>query len=253
MPHVNLRGFDLYYEVQGNGEPLVLLHNGLGSTRSFVKQVHEFSKHFKVIAYDRLGYGRSTHITALKEGWLEESVEDLSYFLDAIKIEGAHFCGVCVGGAIALLFAAQNPSRANQIVAAGTGCFGEEETLSRALKLYPRPGHLPDSWSQELSDHHGEEYGGNLYRIFHQAIREENGYPFKRYDLRPILPAVRSPVLVIYGDRDNLFDIEQALAMYRHLSNAELCVVPNCGHLPNEERYEYFNREALRFFRRRLS
>lgn len=252
MPRVNLHGLDLYYEVHGDGEPLVLLHNGLGSTRSFTKQAHEFSKHFRVIAYDRCGYGRSAQMTALNEGWLEDSVEELSRFLDEVKVERAHFCGVCVGGAIALLFAAENPSRVDQIVVAGTCCFGEEKTSSKALKLYPRPEDLPESWSQELAEHHGEEYSRNLYRIFYQAIEEENGYPFKGYDLRPILRAVKSPVLVIYGDRDGLFDIEQAYAMYSHLPNAELCVIPNCGHLPNEERHEDFNREALRFFHGRL-
>jgi pimeloyl-ACP methyl ester carboxylesterase len=215
--------------------------------------MHEFSKDFRVIAYDRCGYGRSTHMTSLTEGWLEQGVSELSRFLDEIRVGRVHLCGICVGGAIALLFAAQNPSRVGQIVTAGTCCFGEEKMSSRALKLYPRPEDLPDNWSQELAKHHGEEYARNLYRIFYQAIRDENGYPFKGYDLRPILPAVKSPVLVIYGDNDNLFDIEQALAMYRQLRRARLCVIPNCGHLPNEERHEDFNREVLRFFRRRLS
>jgi pimeloyl-ACP methyl ester carboxylesterase len=253
MPHVNLHGIDLHYEAYGDGEPLVLLHNGLGCTKSFVRQVHEFSKHFSVIAYDRCGYGRSTRMTALKEGWLEDSVAEFSRFLGEIKVDRVHLCGICVGGAIALLFAGQNSSRVDQIAVAGTCCFGEEKTSSRASKLYPRPEDLPDSWSQELAEHHGEEYARDLYRVFYQAIREENGYPLKGYDLRPILPAVKSPVLVIYGDRDSLFDIEQALAMYRHLPNAKLCVIPNCGHLPNEERHEDFNREALRFFQGCLS
>ena len=249
MPNVKLHRNDLYYEVHGDGEPLVLLHNGLGCTKSFTKQMHEFSKDFRVIAYDRWGYGRSTHMTSLKEGWLEQNVSELSSFLDEIGVDRAHLCGICVGGAIALLFAAQNPSRVDHIVVAGTCCFGEEKTSSKALKLYPRPEDLPDDWSMELAEHHGKEYARNLYRIFYQAIGEENGYPFKGYDLRPTLPSVGSPVLVIYGDRDNLFDLEQALAMYRHLPKARLCIIPNCGHLPNEERCEDFNREALGFFR----
>jgi pimeloyl-ACP methyl ester carboxylesterase len=249
MPHVNSHGIGLYYEAHGDGEPLVFLHNGLGCTKSFAKQVHEFSEHFKVITYDRYGFGRSTHMTALKEAWLQESVEELSCFLNEIRVDRAHFCGICVGGAIALLFAAQNPLRVGRVTVAGTCCFGEEKIASKALKLYPRPEDLPDNWAQELADHHGATYARNLYRIFYQAIREENGYPFKGYDLRPILPSVRSPVLVIYGDRDGLFDLEQALAMCRHLPNAHLCIIPNCGHLPNEERHEDFNREALGFLR----
>jgi len=249
MPHVNVQGADLYYEAQGHGEPIVFLHNGLGSTKSFAKQISGFCRSFRVLTYDRYGYGRSTHLTAMKKGWLEDSVEELSGFLNEMRVDRAHLCGTCVGGAIALLFAARNPSKVNRIAVSGTCCFGEAEILSRALKLYPHPDDLLPGWSHELAEHHGAIYGRELYRIFYQAIREENGYPFKEYDLRPTLPQVKSLVLVIYGDRDNLFDLEQALTMYRHLQKARLCVIPNCGHLPNEERPEEFNRETLGFFR----
>ena len=118
MPHVNVQGAGLYYEVHGHGEPLVLLHNGLGSTKSFTKQMPEFSRSFRVVTYDRRGYGRSAHITALKNGWLEDSVDELSCFLDEIKVDRAHLCGICVGGAIALLFAVKNPSRVNHVTVA---------------------------------------------------------------------------------------------------------------------------------------
>jgi pimeloyl-ACP methyl ester carboxylesterase len=249
MPYVNVHGTDLYYEAHGRGEPLVLLHNGLGSTKSFMKQVPEFSKSFRVVTYDRRGYGRSAHATSLKKGWLEESVDELSRFLDEIKVDRAHLCGICVGGAIALLFAVKNPSRVDHITVAGTCCFGEAENSPRALKLYPEPDQLPPDWLRELTEHHGETYGKDLYRVFYQAIREENGYPFKEYDLRPMLPQVKSPVLVIYGDKDNLFSLEQAFTMHKYLRKARLRIIPSCGHLPNEEKPEEFNREAMEFFR----
>ncbi len=250
MPHMDIRGSNLYYETQGRGEPLILLHNGLGCTKSFTKQLPELSKYFKVIAYDRQGYGRSTHMTSLKIGWLEQSVDELSHFLDRMHLDRANLCGICVGGAIALLFAARNPSRVDRVVAAGTCCFGDEEISNRALKLYPHPTHLSPDWLHELTSHHGESYGKKLYEIFYQAILEENGYPFKGYDLRPTLPQVRSPVLVIHGERDNIFELEQALTMHRCLGEADLRIIPDCGHLPNEEKPERFNQEALNFLQK---
>lgn len=250
MPRVNVRGFDLYYETDGRGEPLVLLHNGLGSTKSFSQQIGSFSKRMRVISYDRTGFGRSRNVLTLKRGWLDESVDELGRLLDQLNVQKAHLCGICVGGAIGLLFAARNPERAGNIVVAGTCCYGEEETTSRALRLYPIPENLPAEWLRELADHHGETHGRGLYNVFYQAIREENGYPFKGYDLRPSLPMVKSPALIIYGDRDNLFKLEQASAMYRCLDNSELCVIPDCGHLPNEEKPRQFNAEVLDFMRR---
>lgn len=251
MPHVSVHAVELYYKVRGRGEPLVLLHNGLGCTQSFTPQVAPFSKYSRVILYDRHGYGRSTHMLALREGWLDESVRELSRFLDRLKIEKAHLCGICVGGAIALLFAAQNPDRVGRIAVAGTCCYGEEKTASKALKLYPSPENLPTDWLRELAAYHGEAYGKELYRVFYQAIKEGNGYPFKGYDLRPTLPDIKSPVIVIYGDRDRLFDLEQALTMYRCLEKADLHIIPNCGHLPNEEKPRDFNRAVLNFICRR--
>lgn len=250
MPCVDVRGITLYYEVRGHGEPIVLLHNGLGCTKNFIPQVREFSKHNTVIAYDRRGYGQSTHIRELQRDWLDHSVEELAFFLDELGVKRAHFCGVCVGGAIALLFAAQNPERAARVAVAGTCCYGEKRTLPRVLRLYPSPEELPADWLEELARCHGRTYARDLYRIFHQAIREGNGYPFEGYDLRPVLPRVGCPVLVTYGDRDRLFDLEQAMTMYRHLPDADLCIIPRCGHLPNEEKTRAFNREVLSFLRK---
>ena len=247
MPYATVRGIRLYYQIRGRGEPLVLLHDGLGCTKSFARQVTEFSKHFRVICYDRRGYGRSDHIAALRENWLNESVEDLSHFLHRLNVKEAHLSGVCVGGAIALLFAAENPARVRSIAVAGTCCYGEEDMAPKALKLYPSLENMPSDWLLELSEYHGTRYGKWLYRIFYEAIREENGYPFKGYDLRPTLSRIKSPVMVIYGDRDQLFDLEQALTMYRHLDRSNLCIIPNCGHLPNQQRPEDFNREVVGF------
>ena len=250
MPRLNVRGVDLYFDARGHGDPLVLLHNGLGCTKSFNPQLREFSKHYRVIAYDRYGYGQSTRMFRLARGWLDDSVDELSCFLDQLDIVKAHLCGVCVGGAIALLFAARNPSRVSNVAVAGTCCYGGEEMKAKVLQLYPRPGGLSSDWLKELIRCHGQEYARELYRVFYQAIEAENGYPFKDYDLRSALASVKSPVIVIYGDRDQVFDLEQALAMHRHLEKPELCIIPDCGHLPNEEKPQDFNREVLNFIRR---
>jgi len=250
MPKISVHGIDLYYETRGQGEPLVLLHNGLGCTRSFTQQVDELSKHFAVVAYDRHGYGRSAHMITLAKNWLDTSVDELASLLDRLEIGNAHLCGVCVGGAIALQFAARCPERVRTVIAAGTCCYGEEGMGSKALELYLLPEDLPRDWSRELQECHGSTYWRELYAVFRQAIREENGYPFKGFDLRPILPDVRAPAMVIYGDRDRLFDIEQAVTMHKLLERSDLCILPNCGHLPNEEKPKDFNREILGFIRR---
>jgi len=253
MPHLKVNGVDVYHEISGSGEPLLFLHNGLGCTKNFSHQIEELSKHFTAITYDRQGYGQSTHTARVERDWLNSSVKELSSFLDRLGIEEIRICGVCVGGAIALLFAASNPSRTAAVAAAGTCCYGEENTTSRVQRFYPPRESLPEGFLHELARCHGDAYAGVLYDIFYQAIEEKSGYPFISYDLRPTLSRVRCPVLILHGDRDPLFDLEQALSMYTHLPDAELCVFPGCGHLPNEERSQDFNRELLRFIHKHKS
>jgi len=102
----------------------------------------------------------------MPEAWLDESVDELPSFLDALSIEDAYLCGVCVGGAIALLFSAQEPSRVRRIAVPGTCCYGDEKITRRVQRLYPTPETLPSDWLRELERHYGKKYVKDFYRIF---------------------------------------------------------------------------------------
>jgi len=71
-----------------------------------------------------------------------------------------------------------------------------------------------------------------------------------RTDLRPHLPSVTCPTLVLYPDRSILFEVEQAVAFYRHLPRGELAVLPRCGHNTYEDRPGEYIRHVLDFLDR---
>ena len=102
-------GIRLYYEAAGKGRPMVLLHGGLGSSTHFAESVPEWSKRYRVIAYDRRGHGRST-----------DNAEPFSYaamadeadrFMGAMAVDSAMVVGFSDGAVVGFHLAARYPAR----------------------------------------------------------------------------------------------------------------------------------------------
>jgi pimeloyl-ACP methyl ester carboxylesterase len=94
---------------------------------------------------------------------------------------------------------------------------------------------------------HGQDYA----EAFFEQFRTEGGsYGTGVFDLRPVLPMVRCPSLVLYPDRSVLFEVEQGVAFYRHLPMGELQVLPRCGHNTYEQRPREYAQAVLDFLKR---
>jgi pimeloyl-ACP methyl ester carboxylesterase len=98
----------------------------------------------------------------------------------------------------------------------------------------------------KLIDWHGAAAESN----YNQFAKCGGAYGSNYFDLRPILPSVDCPTLVLYPDRSSIFDVEQSTAFYRHLSRGELAIFPKCGHNTYEQRPEDYTRTVLDFLKR---
>jgi pimeloyl-ACP methyl ester carboxylesterase len=94
---------------------------------------------------------------------------------------------------------------------------------------------------------HGQK---NAETLYNQFAKQGGAYGVQFFDLRPILPLVTCPSLVLYPDRSSIFDVEQAVAFYRHLSKGELAVFPKCGHNTYEQRPLEYTQTILDFIKR---
>jgi pimeloyl-ACP methyl ester carboxylesterase len=103
------------------------------------------------------------------------------------------------------------------------------------------------SLSPEIQIKMAEWHGKNAEIMYEQFARYGGAYGMDYFDLRPILRLVVCPALVLYPDRSSIFDVEQAVAFYRHLSKGELAVFPKCGHNTYEQRPEDYVRTVLDF------
>jgi pimeloyl-ACP methyl ester carboxylesterase len=107
MPRLRVNGVELYYEVIGEGDPLVLVHGGWSDHNSWKLVVDEFARLYQVVAYDRRGHSRSDRVTASDVFRAHE--QDLGVLIEKLGIAPAHVVGNSIGGSIALRLGASRP------------------------------------------------------------------------------------------------------------------------------------------------
>ncbi len=251
----------LYYEVAGEGEPLVLVHAGISDSRMWDGQMDTFSRRYRTIRYDLRGFGKSP----LVEGPYSHHT-DLRALLDALEVDRASFVGCSLGGGAVLDFALENPERTGSLVLVGSAVGGFESDegkpeewdelvaadeagdLERVSELEVRmwvdgPRRGPDAVDPAVRDLVREM---NLIALRNEALQLGE-------ELDPEVPAasrlsqIQVPTLVIVGDEDRSRTLAAADLLERGLPYAQKRVMSGTAHLPNMERPDEFNRLVLDF------
>ncbi|MBT2696242.1 alpha/beta hydrolase [Bacillus sp. ISL-40] len=109
MTMLDVDGISLYYNVKGEGTPIVFIHPPLLTSANFKYQIDELSQKFKVITFDIRGHGRSSY--SVQPITYPLIVEDIKRLLDHLKITKAFLCGYSTGGSIGLEFLLTFPNR----------------------------------------------------------------------------------------------------------------------------------------------
>ena len=260
----SINGATLYYELVGEGEPLVLVHAGIADSRMWDAQIEVFAQRYRVICYDMRGFGR----TSMVEGPYSHH-EDLRGLLDFLDVRWAHLLGCSMGGATVLNFTLRYPEKVGALVLVGSAVNGFEPDVEP-----------PKQWDELVA----ADEAGDLERVselevqiwvdgprrgsedvsatVRDLVREMNLIALKNEafghggDLTPEqatvdrLVDIRAPSLVIVGDLDQPWTTARAGLLERKLPNVRKVVMPGVAHLPNMERPEEFNRIVLNFLER---
>jgi len=257
---VEVQGFRIAYERSGDGPPLVLLHGGPLDSREFHRQISDLSDEFDVVAWDAPGCGRSSDPPETFR--LPDYADCLAEFIKALGLEGPHVLGLSWGGGLALELYRQHPAIPRSLVLASAyagwgGSLPPEEVkqrLERALRESEMPReHLVSTWvptffSESVPPEVVEEVTA-IVSEFHPAGIRIGLRAFAEADLRDVLPRIKVPTLLLYGDKDVRSPLHIAEALHARIPGSRLVVMAGVGHVSDMEAPERFNAEVRGFLR----
>lgn len=230
----------------GRGDPLVLLHGGGSRASNFATLMAHLSKDFRVYAYDQRGFGATGALPTsdiTHQAW----ANDVDAFLDHIGTKRAFICGWSLGATVALNYASLRPERVialallgaphpnrpinralfkrrlDLIASGATAASVVEQTFSTIAQSFSPwiRANRPEAIEQVRQEH--------LSHDIKLAARVVEGYD-TRPDFNEILAKMKCPVHLFVGADDKNCDLSGAEELQRNLEQADITIVPDCGH-----------------------
>jgi 3-oxoadipate enol-lactonase len=259
---VKVEGGRLYYEVDGDGHPVLLIHGGLGSLRMWDEQISAFAERYRVVRYDTRGWGQSE-----TEDVEYTDVADAIAVLDHLGADTAHVVGQSRGGGIALDLALEHPDRTDSLVSVAGGVHGyeaERDEATRAAFDQMEPLWEAKDWTAlaELETRVWVDGWGQ------PATRVEPSHPRRVQDRilegyaaelpwgkpQPIQPPaaerledVHVPTLVLIGAVDEAGGVAAGRHLAASVPGAHAVELPDVAHMIQLEQPERFNELVLEF------
>jgi len=258
---LEVEGIRIAYERVGEGPPLVLLHGFVGDGGgTWRRQIDELSDEFTVVAWDAPGMGRSSDPP--ESFRMADYADCLAGFVDALGLGRAHVAGLSFGGALALALYDRHPTIPMTLVLAGAyaGWAGSlppevvEQRLQQSLRLADLPPDqlvrtmIPTMFSDSAPAGGVEEFATNMSE-FHPAGLRAMARSVAETDLRDVLPRIRVPTLLLYGDQDVRASVRVAEDLHAAIPTSTLVVLPGVGHMSSVEASDRFNTEVRTFLR----
>lgn len=251
---LEVNGRKLAYRTVGEGRPLVLCLRFRGILDSWDPAfVDGLAKEFRVVAFDYSGLGRSTGEPVSSSAAMVQDIRDV---VDGMKLRNVVLCGWSLGGLVAQRYAMEHPEQVDHLVLIGTGPVGKNEFPMEPIFLERAHREVNDLDDEEVlffeprSAASREAARASHERIarrkkdldvpippalwggLHQAGGE---FAADQSGTRAMLLATRMPILVLCGDHDIVFPVENWYALTRQIPTMQLVVFPESGHGPQHQ------------------
>lgn len=258
-----INGAQLYYEIAGDGQPMILIHAGVADGRMWDEQFAEFAQQYRIVRYDMRGFGRS----AMPSGTFSNH-GDVAGLLDFLQIEQAIVVGISFGGKIAIDFALAYPERVTKLVL-GAPSIGGTTPSERILQFWEAEEAAMDAedletavelnlklWvdgihrqPEDVNPTVRQQVGQMQREIFLMDIPDD----IEELSLEPVangrLAEITAPTLVLIGALDLPEKVDQAAWLANELPNAQHATIPEVAHMLNMENPTQFNQQVLTFLR----
>ena len=229
----NVRGFNMYAEVYGQGAPLLIIHGNGGSIRDFIYQIPYFETKYRVILADSRAQGNSAD--SGDSLTYEMMADDYAALLDAMKIDSAYVIGWSDGGINALLLAIRHPEKVKKLASTGANLAPDTTAVPKEIWDIALPAYLALKAKTQKTQQEKDEY--KLLRL----LAEQPHIPLT--DLQKI----SCPSLIIGGDHDVIKE-EHTMLIYKNIPRAYLWILPGSGHSTPIFYKDDFNKVVDRFF-----
>jgi len=240
---VPINGMEMYYEIHGQGEPLLLLHGflGIGADWGHLFKDLEPPDGFQFIIPDLRGHGHSTNPSALFTH--RSSAIDVFALLDHLKIERCKAIGMSCGAKTLLHMATQQPARLDAMVLVSATPYFPREARELMAQITLEDKTEADWQFLRRRHPHGD---AQIHMLFDQGRAMKDSFDDVNFT-PPLLSTITARTLIVHGDRD-FYPVHLAAEMHRAIPKSYLAVVPNAGHGPVfGEHTAYFLQTALPF------
>jgi len=262
MATVNVNGCEIYYEVHGQGDPLVLIMGLRRNVEWWYRQIPALSEHFQVIAFDNRGAGRSDK--PVMEYAIRLFADDTAGLMDALDISTAHILGISMGGYIAQELALNYPAKVENLVLGCTGCGGDRNVSmspERMEKFTANKGLNPEEiLRKDMDIYFSDDYIVQQFEIIEEFVEISMRYyqpadaffrqfdACLRHDTGDRLNQIAAPALIMTGDDDPLVPPQNSHVLKNLIAGAELSVFAGGRHCFFMEEADRFNKETVDFF-----
>lgn len=260
MPHAELNGLDIHYDVYGEGDPLLCVH-GLGcDRRAWALQIQPFSQHHQAIFFDNRDVGQSSLATTSYT--TADMAQDVLALADHLELDSFHLLGISLGGMVSQQVALASPERVRTLTLAVThgGVQAAGRLRGHLLGSYARHLPLEDRVDNLLYLCYTEAFFENeqLFQFMRNALLE-NPYPqppeaFARqaeagahHDVRDRLGELSMPVHVIGAERDLMIPVWKARELASLIPGAKYTEIAGQGHGVMWEAADEFNAAVTEF------
>jgi pimeloyl-ACP methyl ester carboxylesterase len=244
--YAEVNGLNMYYEVHGNGKPLVLLHGSFMTiSLNFGKMIPDFARDRKVIAIEQQGHGHTEDID--RPVSYDQMADDTAELLRQLEIEKADILGYSLGGGIAIELAIRHPDRVDKLVVISA--------------VYKRDGWYPEYYPTMRSLTPEMMIGSGLQEEYAEVAPNPDNWAklvtkFKKLGVEFIgrtseeFQSIKAPTLIMIGDSDSV-PPEKAVEMFKLLGggvfgdivglpSSQLAIIPGTTHAGIMERADWW-------------
>ncbi|NVO20758.1 MAG: alpha/beta hydrolase [Bacteroidetes bacterium] len=234
--YADIRGIRMYYEIYGEGEPLLMIHGNGGSISSFMYQIPFFSKNYQVIAVDSRAQGKSIDLNDSLS--FEMMADDFSTLLDELHIDSCNVLGWSDGGINGLLLAIRHPEKVRKLAITGANLWPDSSAISGQDFLWGKNYYDTLSKMEPNPEilHNKKLVGLDL---------------FEPHITKDQLRQIKCPTLVIGGDHDIIL-VSHTVFIAQSIPGAYLWILPNSSHATLIDHKDRFNEVVDDFFDDRL-